>query len=284
MSFLAHIKACNAHDLTRFKPFLIGDVRYGWLRPAVADLLTGLGADFEATGDGVRLAPSLTHFDARSEALGRAAEACVAAGLQRKLRSEDYAIKNSWHDDVIARINRGAVPVFGVKSYGVHMNGWRRRDDGGVSIWVGRRAMDKAVAPGKLDNMVAGGQPFGLSLKDNLVKEAGEEASMTEGLARLARPVGCISYIMETASGLRDDVMYCFDLETPADFTPVNADGETQYFTLMPAEDIAAAIRSGDGFKFNVNLVMIDFLIRHGLITPDEEPDYASIVSGLQGP
>lgn len=283
MSYLAHIQACNAHDPAKFRPFYIGAARYGWLRPAAVDVLLDLGG-FEAMGDGVCLTPGLDSFEVRSAALDRAAAAFVAAGLARKLRSELYAVKNKWADTPIAAVNRGAVAVFGMKSYGVHINGWRRRTDDGIDLWIGRRAMDKSVAPGKLDNMVAGGQPYGLNLMDNLVKEAAEEASIPEALARQARPVGSIAYMMETANGLRDDVMFCYDLEMPADFTPINADGETEEFELMPAEDVASLIRSGDALKFNVNLVVTDFLIRHGLINPDTEPDYAAIVMGLQGP
>lgn len=41
-------------------------------------------------------------------------------------------------------------------------------------------------------------------------------------------------------------------------------------------------MRDTDDFKFNVNLVIIDFLIRHGLLRPDDEPDYVAIVHGLR--
>ena len=34
-------------------------------------------------------------------------------------------------------------------------------------------------------------------------------------------------------------------------------------------------------FKFNCNLIVIDFLVRHGLIGP-ERPDYIEIVGGLR--
>jgi hypothetical protein len=34
-------------------------------------------------------------------------------------------------------------------------------------------------------------------------------------------------------------------------------------------------------FMFNTNLVIIDFLIRHGVITP-ADADYAAIVKGLR--
>ena len=42
--------------------------------------------------------------------------------------------------------------------------------------------------PGMLDNMVAGGQPAGLSLMENVVKEAGEEAGIPCAVAGTARP------------------------------------------------------------------------------------------------
>jgi hypothetical protein len=37
-----------------------------------------------------------------------------------------------------------------------------------------------------------------------------------------------------------------------------------------------------DDFKFNCSLVVIDFLIRHGVITP-ADPDYFDLVTGLRG-
>ena len=36
-----------------------------------------------------------------------------------------------------------------------------------------------------------------------------------------------------------------------------------------------------EDFKFNVSLVIIDFLIRHGLIDP-EHPDYLELIAGLR--
>jgi len=171
--------------------------------------------------------------------------------------------------------------VFGVRAYGVHVNGVVRRPDG-LHLWIGRRAPDKPVAPDKLDNMVAGGQPAHLGLMDNLVKEAAEEADIPADLARTARPVGAICYCLEDQWGLKPDVMFCYDLEVPADFTPRNTDGEISSFQLLPIAEVAARVKDGDEFKFNVNLVILDFLLRHGLLSPDDEPDYVEIVKGLR--
>ena len=76
--------------------------------------------------------------------------------------------------------------------------------------------------------------------------------------------------------------MFLYDLELPEDFIPRNTDGEISSFALIPVEEVAARVRSGSDFKFNVNLVIIDFLIRHGYLSPDLEPEYLDLVTGLR--
>ena len=78
---------------------------------------------------------------------------------------------------MLAQLDRGALPSFGVLAVGVHVNGLVRRPDG-LHLWVARRAANKALDPGKLDHIVAGGVPAGLTPADTLVKEAEEEASI----------------------------------------------------------------------------------------------------------
>jgi hypothetical protein len=77
--------------------------------------------------------------------------------------------------------------------------------------------------------------------------------------------------------------MFVYDLDVPADFTPHNRDGEIVRFELMPAETVLDRIRTTDDFKFNVNLVILDFAVRHGLLKPDE-PGYLDVASKLHRP
>ena len=140
---------------------------------------------------------------------------------------------------------------------------------------------DKGTYPGMLDNMVAGGQPHGLGLKENMVKECGEEAGIPPEIAQRVQPVGMILYDHQSGDGAKPDRQYCFDLEVPADFEPVAADGEVDEFMLWPIEQVAARVRDTFAFKFNCNLVIIDFLIRHGILDPDSEPDYTDLCRGL---
>ena len=124
------------------------------------------------------------------------------------------------------------------------------------------------------------GQPIGIGLKENLIKECAEEAAIPRDLAERAIPVGAISYTHEMEDGLKPDVQFVYDLELPGDFVPHNTDGELEDFYLWPIEQVAETVRDTTEFKFNCNLVIIDFLVRHGLIPP-EDPDYLDIVAGL---
>ncbi|HZH25689.1 MAG TPA: DUF4743 domain-containing protein [Azospirillaceae bacterium] len=281
MAFLDHIRACNRHDLSDFRPFLAGRRRVGWVRHTAAAALTG-DPHLRVTGEAVVLAPAREDFDGRTAAMAAVVDRLAAAGVVPKLRGEHYPVLVRWGDDPLFQIDRAAVPFFGVHSYGVHVNGLVRRPDG-LHLWVGRRAKDKAVAPGKLDNLVAGGQPFGLSLSENLRKEAAEEADLPADIADRARPVGVVTYTMETPEGLKPDTLFVYDLELPDGLMPRNTDGEVETFELWPVDKVAARVRDTDDFKFNVNLVVIDFLVRHGILTP-EDPDYLSICAGLRSP
>jgi hypothetical protein len=128
--------------------------------------------------------------------------------------------------------------------------------------------------------MVAGGQPIGKGLFDNLIKECAEEASIPTSLARRARAVGLISYCAEVPEGLQPDVEFCFDLELPEEFVPRNTDGEVEAFQLLPIAEVADLVQNTQEFKPNCALVATHFLVRHGLLSP-EHPDYVEIVQRL---
>jgi 8-oxo-dGTP pyrophosphatase MutT (NUDIX family) len=170
--------------------------------------------------------------------------------------------------------------LFGIQATGVHVNGLVHRDDG-VHVWIARRAMDKLLDPGKLDHIVAGGVPAGLGPAETLVKEAAEEAAIPPELASIAVPVGVITYAMERPEGLRRDLVYCYDLVLPEDFTPFAADGEVEAFELWPLGRAVDAVRDTDNFKFNVNLVLIDLFLRQARITGSEADDLRATIGRI---
>lgn len=281
MAFIDHIIACNRHDLSRFRPFILEDCVVGWVRHDVAQRLAPYPEVFRVGREAVTLHPLLDTPEVRTQAVAAVVTDLHQAWGTPAPRGEMYRVAGQFSAPPLMMIDRGVVSLFGIRAYGIHVNGLVRHPEG-PHLWIARRAPDKSVAPGALDNMVAGGQPGGLSLFDNLQKEAAEEADIPPALAATARPVGAIAYCMEDEWGLKPDVMFCYDLEVPSDFVPRNTDGEIDLFTLMPVPEVARLVRETTRFKFNVTLVIIDFLIRHGHLSPDAEPDYFDLVAGLR--
>ncbi len=269
--FLRHVEACNNARLPGGRlRFLLGDQQVGWVAPALVPELQE--RDVRCEGDALVLEDAQ-----RLPALG---EALARSGWFRH-RAEPFDVRADPDGPVLATLDRGALPAFGILADGVHLNGLVERADG-THLWVGRRAANKLLDPDKLDHLVAGGVAAGYDSRRTLEKEGWEECGLPAGLARAAIPVATIRYAMTRAEGLRRDRLHCFDLVLPDGFRPVANDGEVAEFVLLPIEEAFALVRDTDRFKFNVNLVLIDLFLRRRLIDP-ASPDGIRLRKSLDG-
>ena len=277
--YLRHFHACNRHNMGHFRPFYVDGHNYGWVCEDLAKSLPHDIAGIIPCGDGITFANSITDFATRSGVFAEATNH-ISKVRNKPIRNEMYPLVLQWGDAPLAQLDRVAVPWFGVRAFGVHVNGFVRKKDG-IYIWVGERALDRRVDPGKLDNMIGGGQPIGLSIRENLRKEAMEEAGIVPALIDTAKHVRTMRYRLERNSGLRNDTLFIFDLELAEDFVPQNTDNEVAAFHLLPAAEVATIIHDTDHFKFNCNMVIVDFLVRHGHIGPTH-PEYQALMSFLE--
>ena len=256
---MRHVCTCRDAKLPgRYRPLRLGRAEIGWVGPEVAALLLAHVAREEGSAVILEDASALAH----------ACDLAVARGLCAP-RGEAFDVRETPDSTALAQIDRGAVHVFGVLAWGVHLNGLVQRGDG-LHLWVARRARDKRLDPGKLDHLVAGGAPAGMPLDEVLAKEAKEEAGLPNSLIMLAQRVATLSYVMERPEGLRRDVIACYDLHLPESVQPRALDGEVESFELWPVDAVMDRVRRTDDFKFNVNLVLIDLFLRLGLV-PDAE-------------
>jgi 8-oxo-dGTP pyrophosphatase MutT (NUDIX family) len=251
---LGHITACQTAALPgkRLK-FYIGAAHAGYVQPDFAAKLAVVSKDVRVGAD-VRL---------DAAAAPRLNEIARAAGCRN--RREDFDVREVVDGPVVAVLDRGALPDFGIIGVGAHLNGLVQRADG-WHLWVAKRAADKKLDPGKLDHLVAGGVPAGLTPFETLMKEAEEEAALPADLAAGARLVGQFAYNMERPEGLRRDVIFAYDLILPESFVPKPADGEVESFALWPLARVFESVSTTNEFKFNVNLVLIDLFIRFGFV------------------
>ncbi|KAH7337492.1 NUDIX hydrolase domain-like protein [Rhizoctonia solani] len=238
----------------------------------------------------------LRTVDERSEAIERASlkwrdEGLFAGAIGgRQWRNERYSVyahpfKNVGVGGEIAfRLERSACELFGVVTYGVHMTMYTSD----YRIWVPRRSKTKQTWPGFLDNSVAGGIPGGMTPFESMVKECEEEASLAEDIARKhLKCVGAVSYFFQNARGnLQPEVEYMYDMLCPsADdpaFVPKPLDGEVESFELMHWEAVIEKMKAGE-FKRNSALALVDFFVRHGIVTPENEPNYLELVTRMHG-
>lgn len=265
-NFFQHIDACTSHDPQRFVPFFVGDQSPGAVRRDFAPLLDAIeGFSFEE--DALYLVPHPDIPEERTICIEKAAR-YLSAYHSVSLTGEIYPIIEKWGATPLAEIDRAAIPWFGTRGFGVHANGYVRKPSG-LHIWVAQRSTTRKIDPGKLDNFIGGGLPIGLTIEQNLVKEAQEEAGLPEALARSGQFVGSLSYKIDMMKGVRNDTLFIYDIELPEDFMPENTDGEVELFTLMPAEEVLHIVGTTNRFKFNCNLVLIDFFLRHEIIKPD---------------
>ncbi|KAF3070371.1 hypothetical protein GL218_00836 [Daldinia childiae] len=115
------------------------------------------------------------------------------------------------------------------------------------------------TSPGMLDGTVAGGIKAGSSPLETIIHEEDEEASLPEKLGLII-----------------PDIIYVHDLELPSDVVPKPNDDEVETFYSMTVEEVQKGLLNGE-FKPDSAAVLIDFFIRHGVITADNGKDFIEL-------
>ena len=220
-------------------------------------------------------------------------------------RDELYPLSQGFYDNPVLFVERAAAPFLGIQQYGVHIIGIVNVEPQGEGdedededeeerMWIARRSRTKSKYPGMLDHIVAGGQPAGLGLMENVLKECAEEAGISEEITLAGiTTAGVVSYeTYEPATTNQDEydglisrsLLFNYDLDLPLDFTPKVVDGEVEEFFLWTIPQVMESMQKdyADPIKPNCYLVIIDFLLRKGYIPP-ETPGYLDLIRELRG-
>lgn len=298
MSLLQFVAAVDSFPYADKNPnyyefFSHENLRLGFVIPEVVAAIRKTSVancfEYDDANQQFAVAKHLDTFDARTKMIGQLAE---------ELRLADKEVAHGWRNELYTVYSPLSQPYFlveraisgmlGVVTYGVHINGYvpaEKTVDGKMRMWIPRRSATKQTYPGKLDNTIAGGLAYPLGIWKNVVKESYEEAGLDEEFVKArTKPAGVVLYLCQPfgpKGHAQPEVEYIYDMEFDGEggIRPTPVDGEAEDFALMTLDEIYSRIKGGE-FKPNCVLVIIDFLIRHGFITPDE-PDYFQIVTRI---
>lgn len=282
MSYLDKIQYCNRKNISNFVPFFSGKTLIGHFKSSFLQELNRFPDVFLITRHSVDLRSSFDDVKSRTLIIDEVIATLAAEGVIDQPQGEKYPVKCQRTRQLIMFIDRAAALYFGVPIIGQHVNGYFRRG-GDVFLWIARRSSDRRNYPERLDNLVGGGLPYGSSPEDNLVKECEEEASIPVSIVENAKKAGFVSYSFETPNGLDSGLLYCYDLELPESFIPINKDAEVEEFFSLPVDRVAAIVRDTTDFKPSCNLVIIDFLIRYEFLSLQVDL-YRDLAIGLRSP
>jgi hypothetical protein len=281
-SLMRQFRRYPAVALDEYRRFMVAKQHVGWVMPDFAVALARFPHVFHVDDKAVTLQPRLRSFNTRSEAVAEVLATLRAEGLVPGWRSELYPVAQGFYTAPLLQMERAATVLFGTLSYGVNLNGFVGRG-WAMKVWIARRADTKPVDPGMMDLIVGGGQPMGISPWNNLMKECQEEAGMPRDIAEKAKPVGIITLLAVIKAHMRVGLQFNYDLELPESFRPRNTDGEVAEFLLVPVSALIDRLKSADDFSYDVAVVLVDFLIRHGFVGPCD-PDFLELIAELRRP
>ena len=277
---LRWVQRCHNYQLNQFRPFYVAGYKVGWIRPEDLPLFEQSPELFAVESERVVLLGEPSSPKERSAQLDAVLRQWRDQGHITGWRDEHYLISNDEGTPLFS-VERSATALLGVLNLGVHLNGFVKRTDG-IWLWMARRARNRPRYPGKLDQMVAGGMTAYQGPQQVMKRECQEEAGVPMTLAETLKSVGLVTLCHHNSKGqLRREILYTYDLELPETFQPCNQDGEVEEFQLMPIAEVVRLVAETDEIKTNCNLVVLDFLVRHGVLHADQAY-YAELVEGLR--
>jgi len=222
--------------------------------------------------------------DERDAWFAEANAALRAEGLVRAWRDEPFALPSPGSGRTLAVIERAASRFWGTLTLGAHCNGWVAGPDGRpAQMWIARRSAHKPTDPGKLDNLVGGGVPFGQTPWEALLREGWEEAGLPPQRMAQATPGRVLELRRDIPEGLQFERLHVYDLELQPGEEPVNQDGEVAGVELLSCARAAQAA-AGPGMTVDAALVTLDFLLRWQLLPAalahDVEAHFARSLAG----
>ncbi|CAK9827668.1 Nudix hydrolase 20, chloroplastic [Anthophora retusa] len=138
------------------RAFVVDGQQVGLVRPDVMKELLNYPQVFQVHPEYVQLNPAFRDYAERSAKVEEVLREWRAGGkfvTLRGWREECYEIRAQFNTPPLFKMDRSATCLFGVRKYGVDINGYVMDPVKGLSIWLQKRSPNKQTWPGYWDNM-----------------------------------------------------------------------------------------------------------------------------------
>jgi hypothetical protein len=289
MSLLRLIERYKNVDYTGLIPVVVPhDAKQtviGWTKDDVAQKLSRLGDTWIYDANCLTLNPIYADYQSRTDAVDvNMLEASEQGVLPEKpdysaIGGDDWYIVGAHRFHPLFEMRRFYSIFLGVRRYASRINAYH-----GDQMWISTRGTGVHEYAGALDNLVTAGQVAGRTIYEHALVEAHEEAGLSEQDCAAMRSTGMIHIARHTSAGfVFDENIYVYDLDTQGSITPsIVNEWETAKIELWSFDKILETVKTTDQFRPEASLCLIDFFIRHGVITPDNDPDYDALCFGLR--
>ena len=280
MSFTQRLKDCNKHKQSKFIKFFANDCHVGFIKKQNINIINNFPEFFFVKKEKICFRKEINNFRKRTNAINKVFRFLVKEKLIISKHREYFPVFKSFKSKPIMKVQRVMGPFFGFQFFGVHLNGFLKKNNK-YYMWIGRRSKNGNF-PNDLDQLAAGGLPYNVSLKENLVKESYEEANINKKLSLQSKYLGTVSYRIDTELGLSRHILFCYNLKLSKKFVPKNNDGEITNFYLWSMDKVLKIIKESRKFKFDCALVIILFSLDKKIIKNKEYKSMLNYKSDLK--
>ena len=227
----------------------------------------------------VELSPSVynLNLEDRSDVINRVNFVLLHEGMIPWWAEEMIPVSHHFNSPPLLLLEKGAINLYGIKSYGIHVIGYVRDPPASRQIthlWLQHRDKkdnNPAESSGRwLDGLASCKQSYGVGLQQSVIQECAHEASLSIDLVKTAKPVGIVAYNgLDNFGNLKRDTLFCYDMEVPKEFVPKPSHADDkESFELRDISTVIQQLISLDEknestiFKPSFSLALIDFYIR----------------------
>lgn len=260
-------RAFKQNVKTKYKltNLIINNLSIGWITPFVFSKLEKYKNLFNKVGNDIEIIFKKNDFNYLSNKIN---DCLYSIYLKDKTGFGTWCDENTCVSDEINGkkyfyIQRAATGFLGVKTTGVHLNGYKIKNDA-IKLIIAKRSNLINSYPGLLDTMVSGFLPMDSRPKDKIYEEAYEEAGIDKLSMEKIKFVNFLNFVETNELNCKRGTLIIFDLLLPELFSPKNNDGEVAKFITINLNKVYKLTKSIEHFKFDSRLVAMDFLLRKG--------------------